>query len=260
MIKLVKILLLILHLLYGVGLIVVQVRLLGRKPQDPAFVLQVQRWYQRSCKLVGITLVIEQGAAINGPALLVSNHVSWVDIPVIASVCTPRFLSKSEVRNWPLIGWAAEQLNTLFIRRGNHSAAEAASAAIVEGLQQQDQILIFPEGTTTDGQGIGFFYPRLFGAAIACEAPVQPIVIHYTDDNSDGHTSELAAFIGKQTLVQNLWGLLGSRNLTAHVYFMQPVATSGALTRKELAAQIQVSAQQVLAESQAKSETPLIHK
>lgn len=261
MIKLAKILLLTVHLLYGVVLIIVQVRLLGRKPQDPAFVQQVQRWYQRSCKLVGLTLVVEQGEVINGPVLLVSNHISWLDIPVIASVCTPRFLSKSEVRRWPLIGWAAEQLHTLFIHRGNHSAAEAASAAIVEGLQQQDRILIFPEGTTSDGQGIGFFYPRLFGAAIACEAPVQPIVIHYTDDNSDGHTSKLAAFIGKQTLVQNLWGLLGSRNLTAHVYIMQPVTTTEAgLTRKALAAQTQASVQQVLAKSQADYQAPLIHK
>lgn len=254
MIKVAKILLLILHLVYGVALVVVQVHLLRRKPQDPKFLSEVQRWYQRACKMVGMNLVVEQGSAIDGPVLLVSNHVSWLDIPVIASVCTPRFLSKAEVRKWPLIGWAAEQLNTLFIHRGNHSATEAASAAIVEGLTQQDQILVFPEGTTTNGQDVGFFFPRLFGAAIACEVPVQAILIHYTDDNSKGHTSELAAFIGEQTLVQNLWGLLACKNLTAHVYFLPPVSTTGQVARKSLAAQIQQSVKQTLSESQASAE------
>lgn len=260
MIKILKILLLVLHLLYGGALVVFQVLILRRTAKNPQFKMSIQRWYQKACRLVGLRVTMH-GTPPEGAVLMVANHISWLDIPLIASLSNPRFLSKSEVRKWPIIGWAGEKLDTLFITRGKRSATEAVSAAIAEGLEQQNRILIFPEGTTTNGAEVGFLYPRLFGAAIYAEATVQPVVIHYTDDNGIGSSSDLVPYVDGQTLVQNLWLILACRNLQAQVYFLDVIEAKG-VSRKELASGIQRKMQDCLAKSQAQFMTakPLIHK
>ena len=249
--KVLKMLRLVLHLFSGVYLIAYQTGFKGRSAQDPIVQKAVKQWFFKSCSLVGLTIKTH-GEQATGPVLFISNHVSWLDIPLVACMVNPRFLSKSEVRNWPVIGWLAEKVNTLFIVRGKRSAAEAASAAIVEGLKAQDQILIFPEGTTTDGKTVAWVYPRLLGAAISVDAFVQPIVLHYTDDNSDAEQSEIVPYIGEQTLIANLWNVLGCKNLTANVYFLEPAKANG-LQRKEFAMSLQTAMQLSLHDSQIKS-------
>ena len=260
LVKSLKILSLVVHLLYGGALVVFQALILKRASEDPRFKAVIQAWYAKSVNLVGLSVKVH-GKPADGPVLMVSNHISWLDIPLMASLSNPRFLSKAEVRNWPIIGWAGETLNTLFIVRGQRSATEAASAAISEGLENNDRILIFPEGTTTDGLKIGFLYPRLFGAAIQSQANIQPVVIHYTDDNSDGHSSELIPYIGTQTLVDNIWTILGCKNPQAHVYFLD-VVDSSKKPRKALAAGIQQQMQDCLMQSHTEflAAKPLIHK
>lgn len=261
MLKLIKILRLLVHLFAGAGIVMHQALIKGRDAQNPEFRSKVQQWYQKACALVGLEVTVH-GKPAEGPVLVVANHISWLDIPLMASQANPRFLSKSEIRKWPIIGWAAEKLDTLFIVRGQRTAAEAASAAISGGLTQGDRILIFPEGTTTRGEEIGFMYPRLFGAAVNAGSPIQPVVIHYTDDNSDRHSSDLVPYVDKQTLVGNLWRLLGSRNLKATVYFLDPVDSLQGVPRKELAAGIQAQMQDCLQQSHTAylSAKPLIHK
>jgi len=260
MVKLLRLLILLSHLLYGGALIIFQAFILRRPPEDPRFKAVVQAWYSKLLRLVGVSVLVH-GKPVDGPVLIVSNHISWLDIPLMASLSNPRFLSKAEVRKWPIIGWAAEKLNTLFIVRGQRTATEAASAAIREGLENNDRILIFPEGKTTEGAEIGFLFPRLFGAAIQSRAKVQPVVIHYTDENTAGHTSELIPYTGTQTLVNNMWLMLGCKNPQAHVYFLEPLESEGAL-RKELAANIQQQMQDCLTQSHTQflAAKPLIHK
>jgi len=220
-----------------------------RHAQDPVVEKAVKQWFCISCCMLGLS-VKKHGEISSEPVLFVANHVSWLDIPLVASLVNPRFLSKSEVRNWPVIGWLAEKVNTLFIVRGERSAAEAASVAIKEGLEAQSQILIFPEGTTTDGKIVEKLYPRLLGAAINAKVPVQPIVIHYTDTNSDAVQSERVPYIGNQTLIANLWAMLGCKNLTANVYFLPPIESTD-MARKELATILQTQMQLTLQKSQA---------
>lgn len=260
LVKVLKILSLLAHLLYGGALVVYQAVILKRSPEDPRFKAVVQAWYAKSVKLVGVSVHVH-GKPAEAPVLMVSNHISWLDIPLMASLSSPRFLSKAEVRKWPIIGWAAEKLNTLFIVRGQQSATEAASAAISEGLDSNNRILIFPEGKTTDGQQVGFLFPRLFGAAIQSHANIQPVVIHYTDENSDDHSSELIPYIGTQTLVNNMWVMLGCKNPQAHVYFLD-VVDSSQKPRKALAAGIQQQMQDCLTQSHTEylAAKPLIHK
>lgn len=246
--KTLKILQLLAHILYGIGVIIYHTLIKRRGSHDPVFKEAFTHWYKQGCDIVGLKVIVN-GEPAPGPVLMVANHVSWLDILLLASVANPRFLSKAEIRKWPLIGWAGQQIDTLFIQRGERSASEAASAGIAEGLQNDNRILIFPEGTTTEGKVVGRLHARLFGAAINTGSPVQPIVIHYTDENSVSHTSERIHFVGNQNLIRNVWLLLGCKNATAFVYCLPPVDSSG-LTRKVLAGDIQQSMQQTLEGSQ----------
>ena len=246
--KSLKILQLLMHVFYGVGIIIYHTLIKRRSANDPIFKEAFTQWYKQGCDIVGLKVVVE-GEPATGPVLMVANHVSWLDILLLASVANPRFLSKAEIRKWPLIGWAGQQIDTLFIQRGQRSASEAASAGIAEGLEQGNRILIFPEGTTTEGKVVCRLHARLFGAAINTGSPVQPIVIHYTDENTESHTSERIHFVGSQNLMSNIWLLLGCKNAVAYVYCL-PVVDSIGRTRKALAGDIHQSMQQTLEKSQ----------
>jgi len=246
--KVFKIFQLLMHIFYGIGVIIYHTLIKKRSADNAIFKAAFTHWYKQACDIVGLRVVV-QGEPAAGPVLMVANHVSWLDILLLASVANPRFLSKSEIRKWPLIGWAGQQIDTLFIKRGERSASEAASAGIAEGLEQGDRILIFPEGTTTEGKVVKRLHARLFGAAINTNSLVQPIVIHYTDDNSASHTSDLIHFVGNQNLISNLWLLLDCDNATAYVYCLPTVDSSG-LTRKALSGDIHQQMQQTLEQSQ----------
>ena len=108
------------------------------------------------------------------PMLWVSNHVSWTDIPVLGMLAPLSFLSKAEVRTWPVAGWLAHKAGTLFIRRGGGDS-QLLRRQISQHLQQQCPLLIFPEGTTTDGRSLRTFHGRLLASAIDSEVPLQPV-------------------------------------------------------------------------------------
>lgn len=243
---------LLLHVFYGICVIVYHTLIKRRGAHDPIFKTAFTYWYKQGCDIVGLQIVVK-GEPVMGPVLMVANHVSWLDILLLASVANPRFLSKAEIRKWPLIGWAGQQIDTLFIQRGQRSASEAASNGIALGLTQGNRVLIFPEGTTTEGKAVGRLHARLFGAAISTNSPVQPIVIHYTDENSATHTSERIHFVGEQNLFSNLWLLLSCNNPVAYVYCLSAVDSTG-FTRKALAADIQLTMQQTLERSQQAQE------
>ncbi|MGB1309739.1 MAG: lysophospholipid acyltransferase family protein [Leucothrix sp.] len=246
--KVFKIFQLLMHIFYGIGVIIYHTLIKRRDAHDPIFKEAFTHWYKQGCDIVGLRIVVE-GKPADGPVLMVANHVSWLDILLLASVANPRFLSKAEIRKWPLIGWAGQQIDTLFIQRGERSASEAASAGIAEGLQQGNRILIFPEGTTTEGKVVKRLHARLFGAAINTRSPVQPIVIHYTDNNAAEHTSDRIHYVGQQNLITNLWLLLGCKNPTAYVYCLPTVDSEG-LTRRELSNKIHQTMRQSLERSQ----------
>ena len=246
--KILKIAQLVMHVFYGISIIIYHTLIKQRSADNPIFKDAFTQWYKQGCDIVGLSVVVK-GEPAKGPVLMVANHVSWLDILLLASVANPRFLSKAEVRKWPLIGWAGQQIDTLFIKRGERSASEAASAGIAEGLVQGNRILIFPEGTTTEGKVVKRLHARLFGAAINTSSPVQPIVVHYTDDNDSLATSDRIHFVGEQSLVRNVWLLLGCENPTAYVYCLPAVDSTG-LTRKALAGELHRVMQQTLEQSQ----------
>lgn len=194
------------------------------------------RWAQRQwcrglCRLLGARLVVRGERPVSGPVLLVANHVSWLDIVCLAALWPVAFLSKSEVRRWPVIGRAASALGTVYIDRGRQSAAERAAAAMRERLRAGARVLFFPEGTTGDGRGVRPFRARLYQAAIDAGAPVQAVALRY--HAGDGHAGGVP-FTEEQSLVANLWQVAGYPRLTVTVTVGPPRVTHE-LGRSELA-------------------------
>ena len=186
-------------------------------------------WHNRLTDILGVRVTVS-GYRPQAPALLVSNHVSWLDIVILGGLTHTDFLSKDEVRRWPLIGWLAARAGTLFIRRGDGQAG-AVSAQIAQRLCEQGLLTLFPEGTTTDGREVRPFFSRLFAAAVDTGTDVVPVALRY---HIGGGFDPVAPYTGSQSLAQNLRGLLQRERTEVHVVFTQPIVLQGH-SRKEVA-------------------------
>lgn len=191
----------------------------------------VGRWNIRLLALLGIT-VRPSGTPNAGATLFIANHVSWLDIAAIIAVQPMRFVSKADVRGWPVIGWLVACGGTLFIERTRRSDARRVVHLVAEALRAGDAIAMFPEGTTSDGHGVLPFHANLLQAAIATELPVQAIALRFSD--AQGPVSTAAAYAGDTTLMQSLWAVVSASDLTAHLVFLPPITTQG-LERRALA-------------------------
>ena len=136
------------------------------------------RW---ACRCLGLN-IHQHGSPSNDTVLFVSNHISWSDIPILGSLAPIRFLSKAEVGQWPLIGWLARQAGTLFIHRGG-GQARRVRGQIIENLQAGENVLVYPEGTTSAGLTVLPFHGLLLRAAPESKTPIQPVTI--TDISPD---------------------------------------------------------------------------
>lgn len=213
-----------LHVLAGICL---QLTFSPRKSNatlSARYIRIIRWWHGRTCRILGLR-VTTVGAPPAGSAFVVANHVSWMDIHVLGSVMDGSFLSKEEVRHWPVVGALATMAGTLYIRRGGKDASNAASELLTWNLIRGTNVLVFPEGTTSEGHSVRRFHPRLFAAALLADRPVQPVAIRY-HDGDEPHP--IAAFVGDQGLLENLWGVIGERRIEVRVTFCPPVTVKGA--------------------------------
>jgi len=208
----------------------------------------VRWWYGRLCRMLGMT-IDTAGQPRNG-MLLVANHVSWLDIPVLGARAPVAFLSKAEIRSWPLIGWMAGLAGTLYIERGAHQAAELA-AAIADSIRHGRSVVIFPEGTTGTGHHLRRFHPRLFAAVQQPELRVQPVAIRY---GSNEMPDPVAPFVGDDSLVPHLWRVLRHPGLRVRVDFLPLMETAG-LDRRRLAERARGAIADALGETPDKAAT-----
>lgn len=213
---------LVLHVLLGLFLTLLLAGLFRLDSQHPYYKKTTRWWLSQVCTIIGIKIRVH-GQVADTPVMLVANHISWADIPVLASHSNPRFLSKSEVRKWPLIGWLADKSGTLFIQRGGAGSANNAISQLTQCLEQQQTVLVFPEGTTTDGKDVRKFHPRLLKAAIESKKPVQPVALRYT--NADGEHDEEFPYTGDQTLAYNLLIILKKKCTIANIHFTPSIET-----------------------------------
>ncbi|MDP2795312.1 MAG: lysophospholipid acyltransferase family protein [Sulfurisoma sp.] len=177
-----------------------------------------QRWSRRLLRGLGIELRVS-GTAADG--LLVANHISFLDIFVINAVAPAAFVSKDDVRGWPLIGWLATRTDTIFLERGSRAAAQHARARLVEQLRAGRRAAVFPEGTTTIGDRVLPFHGALFQAAIDAGAPVTPLALRYT--SRDGRRSAAPAYVDAITLWQCLRAIAAADGLVAHIEVLPPL-------------------------------------
>lgn len=218
--------LLILHLAYGLLLaLLVKLDASDRLPRER----MGSHWSRLLMRLMGVELRV-RGTPMPGGGVFMANHVSWLDIPLIYACAPTRFVSKSEVRDWPVAGWLAEAAGTFYLRRGKGGARPLLNK-LVPHLRAQGSVVIFPEGTTTDGREVLPFHPRLFCAAIESGQPVQPVALRYGLGGCGGN---IAPFIGEDDLVSHVVRLLRNRGLVAEAVFGAPLDPAGR-TREELA-------------------------
>lgn len=157
------------------------------------------------------------------PMLWVCNHVSWTDIALLGMLAPLSFLSKAEVRTWPVAGWLALKAGTLFIRRGSGDS-KLIQKQMGEHLLGNHSLAIFPEGTTTDGRSLRTFHGRLLSSAIETGVALQPVAIQYL---RNGKPDKIAPFIGDDDLLSHLRRLFANEVSDVHIQLLEPIDSHG---------------------------------
>ncbi|MBV8272933.1 MAG: 1-acyl-sn-glycerol-3-phosphate acyltransferase [Cupriavidus sp.] len=196
----------------------------------------IREWSRKLLAICGIEVEVQglaPGRAAPQGGMLVSNHISWLDIYVIHCWQPVRFVAKSEIRSWPVVGWLCDKTGTIFIERGRKRDAHRVLHHITEVMQQGDLVCVFPEGTTTDGSKVLPFHANLMQAPVAGHLPVQPVALAYLDA-ATGKPSQAPAYIDDISLVQCLNAILKSPPIKARLV-IGPQLRAGAAGRRELA-------------------------
>jgi 1-acyl-sn-glycerol-3-phosphate acyltransferase len=157
--------------------------------------------------------------------LIVTNHISWLDVFVLNAVVPMRFVAKAEVRRWPAIGWLCARAQTLFIERGKARSAARINVQLVELLQRGECLAVFPEGTTTDGKQVAHFHSSLLQPAIDARSLVHPIAIRY--QNKHGAYSDAATYIDEMSFGASMWNILNTAELHVRLAATTPLDASG---------------------------------
>ncbi|MEO6353581.1 MAG: lysophospholipid acyltransferase family protein [Burkholderiaceae bacterium] len=195
---------------------------------------RIRRWSGQLLSICGVQLEVQHHA--NGQrlphAMVVANHVSWLDIFIINAHQPCRFVAKADVRDWPLIGWLSSKAGTVFLARGNRRDVKRIYAGLVAAVQAGERVAFFPEGTTTEQGQLLPFHANLFEAAIEAAVPVQPYALRYLDASGAPHPA--VAFLGDMSFAQSISAILKARQIRAELVLLPVIETAGA-HRRELA-------------------------
>ena len=216
-------------MIWGVALSFTWLRLVG----DARRLRFRARWATRLLRILGIRLEADLTHAAPG-VLLVANHISWLDILVINAVLPAAFVSKEEIRHWPVIGPLAVRNDTVFLRRGSRGHARIINAEIAGLLAQGKHVAVFPEGTTTDGHSLLHFHAALLQPALAAGRPVLPLAISYWE--ADGQRSLAPRYDGDISFGECLHAILGRKCLVARLVTTPLLGISGEDRRQVAAA------------------------
>lgn len=238
-----RISLLLVHLAWGVTLAGLAFPLLNTAQRDRA----IMAWAQRLLRVIGVRLKADTAPSLPNGALLVCNHVSWLDIYLIYAAQRVHFVSKSEVRNWPVAGWLARKTGTLFIERGRRADTARINTEMGELMRSGAWVAVFPEGTTSDGRALRRFMPSLLQPAIELNCPIVPAALRYrTPDNA---YSAAPAYIDDISMWHSLLKIVSEPGIVAELHFGEPILPNG--HRRELAAQAEAATARLLGVSVA---------
>jgi 1-acyl-sn-glycerol-3-phosphate acyltransferase len=213
----------------------VRVPVRGRAAQAQAraaLVRIVQRWSARLLSLLHIE-AREHGRieAPQGNVLVVANHVSWLDIFVINAQQPARFVAKADLAHWPLIGTLIRGSGTIFIERTRRSDTRRVNECATQALLGGDVIVVFPEGTTSDGAGLLRFHASLLQPIIDSNGRVQPVALRYRDVTG---ARSMAPTYGDESFATSFWRVCGERRLVVDVT-ATPAIVATAMHRRVLA-------------------------
>ena len=224
---------LLLHAVAGFGTVLVVFPRLSQ----PARERRVERWAAGMLARLRVELRRQGQPAAAGPALIVANHISWLDILVLHAAGYCRFISKAEVRHWPLLGRMASAAGTLYIERAARRDALRVIHQMAEAFARGEVLAAFPEGTTSDGTRMLAFHANLMQAALAQQTPVQPAGLRYLEAGS-GAASRAPCYVDDEPLLTSLWRTLSAPPLLAVLTFGAP-QTAGERDRRRFAADLQ---------------------
>lgn len=204
----------------------------------------VRAWSNQVLEIFGVDLVVSGEPCAHGPALVVANHVSWLDILVMNAAQPSRFVSKADVKHWPLLGSLITGAGTLYIERESRRDAMRVVHHVAERLRASDLITIFPEGTTSDGRELLPFHANLFQAAIAADAPVVPVTLVFRHaDTGEWHNAP--TYIGDTTLMGSIWATLRATDVQAVLKY-GPAQGAAGRDRRTWAREVRESIAQTL--------------
>jgi 1-acyl-sn-glycerol-3-phosphate acyltransferase len=232
------------HGLHGLGIVLFGFSRLAADER----LARIRWWSRKMLRLLGLELRVE-GTPLSGGGLLALNHISWLDIMVVhALVPEARFVSKADVKAWPLLSRLVDSAGTLYLERERKRDALRVVHAMAEALGAGHTVAIFPEGTTSSGHGLLPFHANLLQAAISTAAPVQPVALRFSD--STDPVSAAMEFVGATTLAESLWKTACGDGVVARVVFLEPHASIH-LDRRALAAALRADIAGALGVEQA---------
>ena len=217
-----------LHVLYGLSMCLVAFPLL--KPESKK--KRIQIWSQQLLSIFGVRVKMNLTSMPTG-TVVVANHISWLDIFVINSLAPCRFVAKSDIRSWPLLGWMAEQAGTIYISRGSKADVKRIYQYLIDQIEAGERVAFFPEGTTAKQGEVLPFHANLFEAAIHARVPVQPFALRYVD--GEGVLHDAVEFIGDMTFAASLVNILQANEIIVELQGLDFIESAGA-HRRELAA------------------------
>jgi 1-acyl-sn-glycerol-3-phosphate acyltransferase len=179
------------------------------------------RWLRWFSTIVNLH-IIKEGELPERRALLVSNHISWLDIIVIGQYLPACFVAKSDISSWPVIGYLARQGGTIFIHRGNKQHIKMTAEKMAWLLKQNSNIIAFPEGTTTKGDEVLQFHASLFQPALLTRSTIQAVALQY-----QGAAKEHAPFVGDDAFVPHLIRMLTLDKIEVRLNFLPAIHSSG---------------------------------
>lgn len=226
------------HLVWGVTLAGLVFPLLSPVQRDRA----IMAWARRLLKVLGVRAQVAIPPSVPNGALLVCNHVSWLDIYLIYAAQRVHFVSKSEVRAWPVAGWLAHKTGTLFLERGRRADTARVNAEMRTLMQSGAWVAVFPEGTTSNGLALRRFMPSLLQPAVELNCPIVPAALRYRTLN--GEYSAAPAYIDDISMWQSLMNIVSEPGIIAELHFGEPILSNG--HRRDLAAQAEAAAARLL--------------
>jgi 1-acyl-sn-glycerol-3-phosphate acyltransferase len=226
--RLYRLLRLILHLLQGC----VQVGLIFPFLTSKRRFAMIRKWSRQLLRIVHVRYTLHGKRPAGSPTFIVSNHVSWLDIWLINAVIAVRFVAKSDIRRWPLLGFLVKHAGTIFIERDKRRDTARTNRMIVQALNRGEYVAMFPEGTTTDGTEVKPYHASLFQPAVGAGATVAVLALRYV--YPDGMLDMSPHYAGERTLVDSVRSVLRRPAVHAEIIFAGEVNVKGK-TRRDIA-------------------------